>query len=131
LKSALEQAVELLGFEGRLVVITYHSLEDRIVKQFMAAEARDCICPPEAPACVCKHHARVKPVNKKVITPSLAEIRSNTRSRSAKLRIAERLMNRNEKFLSIGKRVFLIEVRNSGWRKQSVHRNLQREVIEM
>ena len=133
LKSALEQVVELLGFEGRLVVITYHSLEDRVVKQFMAEEARDCVCPPEAPVCVCKHKARVKLVNRKVITPSLAEIRSNPRSRSAKLRVAERLISRNEKFLSIGKHVFLIEVKNSAWRKQSVHRrqNLQREVIKM
>jgi 16S rRNA (cytosine1402-N4)-methyltransferase len=78
LKSALEQTIDLLGFEGRLVVISYHSLEDRIVKQFMQREARG-------------QNARLMLVNKKVITPSLAEVQFNPRSRSAKLRAAERI----------------------------------------
>ena len=131
LKSALSQAVGLLGYEGRLAVITYHSLEDRIVKQLLFEESRDCICPPETPVCVCKHKARIKLVNKKVITPELAEIRHNPRSRSAKLRIAERFMKRNEKFVSIGKYCVLTEVKSSGWRKSSVRRNLQKEVLTM
>ena len=90
LESTLRQAVDLLGYEGRLVVITYHSLEDRIVKQFMQRESKDCICPPEAMVCNCRHKAALKLINKKVITPSVEEISRNPRSRSAKLRIAER-----------------------------------------
>jgi 16S rRNA (cytosine1402-N4)-methyltransferase len=78
LQSALGQAVALLGLGGRLVVISYHSLEDRIVKQFMRGEAGG-------------EEARLKLVNKKVITPSLAEVQFNPRSRSAKLRAAERI----------------------------------------
>jgi 16S rRNA (cytosine1402-N4)-methyltransferase len=78
LKSALEQAVDLLGLGGRLVVISYHSLEDRIVKQFMQAEASG-------------QNPNFRLVNKKVITPSPAEIQFNPRSRSAKLRAAERI----------------------------------------
>ena len=78
LKSALEQAVDLLGFGGRLVVISYHSLEDRIVKQFTHQQAiGDDAC--------------LRLINKKVITPSLAEVHYNPRSRSAKLRAAERI----------------------------------------
>ena len=116
LKSALKQALSLLGHEGRLVVISYHSLEDRIVKQFIAEESRDCICPPELPVCVCKHKAQLKAVNKKVITPSPAEVRANPRSRSAKLRIAERIIRQNEKFITLGKSCVLIEVKNKEWR---------------
>lgn len=93
LKDVLKQAVDLLGYEGKLVVISYHSLEDRIVKQFMAREASDCICPPEAPACTCSHVKKLKLLNKKVITPSEDEIKHNPRSRSAKLRAAERVIN--------------------------------------
>jgi len=89
LKSALEQALELLGFEGRLVVISYHSLEDRIVKEFMRRESKDCICPPALPVCVCHHKARLRLVTKKVVTPSPEEIKLNSRSRSARLRVAE------------------------------------------
>ena len=78
LKSALEQAIGILGFGGRLVVISYHSLEDRIVKQFMQWESS-------------VEKARLRLINKKVITPSLAEVQFNPRSRSAKLRAAERI----------------------------------------
>lgn len=94
LDSALKQAVNLLDFDGRLVVISYHSLEDRIVKRFMQREAKDCICPPETPTCVCGHKARLGLINEKVITPSPAEIQANPRSRSAKLRAAERIRDR-------------------------------------
>jgi len=87
LQSALEQAIELLGFGGRLVVISYHSLEDRIVKRFMRREASG-------------EKACLRLVNKKVITPSLAEVRLNPRSRSAKLRAAERITEPDEQFAS-------------------------------
>jgi 16S rRNA (cytosine1402-N4)-methyltransferase len=130
LKSALFQAVNLLGFEGRIAVITYHSLEDRIVKQFFAEESRDCICSPETPICICRHKARLKLINKKVITPELSEMKHNPRSRSAKLRVAERVMRNNEKFVSAGKYYVLTET-NTGWRKTSVRRNLQKEVLTM
>ena len=96
LESALKQAVNLLGFEGRLVVISYHSLEDRIVKRFLKQESSDCICPPQAMVCTCHHTARLRLMNKKVITPSEEEIRMNPRSRSARLRVAERVVTREE-----------------------------------
>ncbi|HUV44401.1 MAG TPA: 16S rRNA (cytosine(1402)-N(4))-methyltransferase RsmH [Dehalococcoidales bacterium] len=96
LESVLEQAVGLLGFEGRLAVISYHSLEDRIVKRFMQRESRDCICPPGIPRCVCGHTASIRMVNRKVIRPSPDEVQLNPRSRSARLRVAERLAAREE-----------------------------------
>ena len=96
LESALKQAVDLLGFDGRLVVISYHSLEDRIVKRFMKRESSDCICPPEAMVCTCHHTARLRLVNKKVVTPSGEEVRLNPRSRSARLRAVERVVTRQE-----------------------------------
>jgi 16S rRNA (cytosine1402-N4)-methyltransferase len=91
LEAALGQAVEVLGQGGRLVVIAYHSLEDRIVKQFVRRESRDCICPPEAPACTCGHRSSLREVTKRTVRPSAAEIAENRRSRSARLRAAEKL----------------------------------------
>ena len=91
LKDVLKQAVDVLGFEGRLVVISYHSLEDRIVKQFMQREAATCVCPPEVPECVCHHQATLKILSRKVLKPSPLEVRRNPRSRSARLRAAERI----------------------------------------
>jgi 16S rRNA (cytosine1402-N4)-methyltransferase len=73
------------------VVISYHSLEDRIVKQFFAREARDCICPPEQLVCSCGHKATLRLVTRGVLTPSPAEVARNPRARSAKLRAAERM----------------------------------------
>jgi 16S rRNA (cytosine1402-N4)-methyltransferase len=91
LADALPWAHGLLGFGSRLVVISYHSLEDRIVKQFIARESRDCLCPPSQPVCTCGHKATLKPVTRGALTPSREEIAANPRSRSAKLRAAERL----------------------------------------
>jgi len=91
LADALPWAHGLLGFGSRLVVISYHSLEDRIVKQFIARESRDCLCPPSQPVCTCGHKATLKPVTRGALTPAREEIAANPRSRSAKLRAAERL----------------------------------------
>jgi 16S rRNA (cytosine1402-N4)-methyltransferase len=91
LSAALKQTINCLDRGGRLVVLSYHSLEDRIVKQFMLTESKGCICPPSIPVCQCGHMASLKIITRKVITPSLDEIKSNPRSRSAKLRVAERL----------------------------------------
>ncbi len=91
LEAALPQAVRLLAPGGRLAVISFHSLEDRIVKTFFRNESRDCICPPEIPQCICGHRATLRIVTKKPITPSPREVSANPRARSAKLRVAERL----------------------------------------
>lgn len=91
LKKFLEQAVEILAHKGRLAVISFHSLEDRIVKQFFQRESRDCVCPPDFPKCVCAHKRRLKIITKKPIVPGEKEIRENPRARSAKLRIAEKI----------------------------------------
>jgi 16S rRNA (cytosine1402-N4)-methyltransferase len=91
LKSALGQAVGLLGFGGRLAVISFHSLEDRIVKEFLSREAKGCICPPETPVCTCGHTPRLRLVSKGVIKPTMDEIKANPRSRSARMRVAERI----------------------------------------
>lgn len=87
----LKQAVELLVRGGRLVVISYHSLEDRVVKEFLRLESKDCICPPERLVCNCGHKATLRLLNKKVITPSPVEVMVNQRSRSARMRVAERV----------------------------------------
>jgi 16S rRNA (cytosine1402-N4)-methyltransferase len=72
-------------------VISFHSLEDRIVKDAFRTAARDCVCPPGLPECRCGHHASVRLVTRKPATPTAAEIAANPRARSAKLRVAERL----------------------------------------
>lgn len=91
LETALKQVANILFLGGRLVVISFHSLEDRLVKHYMRQESRDCICPPRTPVCMCGHKATFKLITKKVITPSPAEILANPRSRSARMRVAERV----------------------------------------
>lgn len=74
---------------GRMAIIAFHSLEDRIVKMFMRREATDCLCPPQTPVCICGHKARLRILTRKPLVPSAQEIASNPRARSAKLRAAE------------------------------------------
>jgi len=90
-ESVLPQAIQALAPSGRLAVIAFHSLEDRIVKQYFRRESRDCVCPPEQPVCTCTHRASIREVNRHPLEASEAEIRDNPRSRSAKLRIVEKL----------------------------------------
>nr|MDQ2714474.1 16S rRNA (cytosine(1402)-N(4))-methyltransferase RsmH [Chloroflexota bacterium] len=74
---------------GRMVIIAFHSLEDRIVKEFTRREATDCLCPPRVPVCVCGHKARLRILTPRPLTPTAQEIATNPRSRSAKMRAAE------------------------------------------
>lgn len=90
LSQALVQARNLLRPQGRLAIIAFHSLEDRLVKRFYQQESRDCLCPPEMPVCVCGHRATLRVLTSKPVRPTAGEIAQNPRSRSARLRIAER-----------------------------------------
>jgi 16S rRNA (cytosine1402-N4)-methyltransferase len=91
LEEALPQALSLLKPGGVLAVITFHSLEDRIVKHYFRQESRDCICPPHTPICTCGHRAQIKEIHRKGLTPSPDEIIRNPRSRSARLRAVRKL----------------------------------------
>ena len=91
LKTAVNDFIDCLRSGGRLAIITFHSLEDRIVKQAFAEMAKGCICPKELPVCVCGRKPRIRLVSRKPILPSEEEIKNNPRSKSAKLRIAEKL----------------------------------------
>ena len=91
LTTGLDAAFSILKPGGRLAVITFHSLEDRLVKKKMAAWCEGCTCPPEFPICVCHKKPQAKLINKKVIEASPREVNENPRSRSAKLRICEKL----------------------------------------
>ncbi len=91
LERMLPQAVDLLAPGGRLAVIAFHSLEDRIVKEYMRREASGCLCPPAAPVCTCGHRPKLRLVTRRPIQPSAEECARNPRSRSARMRVAERL----------------------------------------
>jgi len=91
LEIGLEQAVSLLAGGGRLAVISFHSLEDRVVKHFLRQESKDCICPPERPMCTCGHKAQLRLLTQRPIQAQEAEVQANPRARSARLRVAERL----------------------------------------
>jgi 16S rRNA (cytosine1402-N4)-methyltransferase len=90
-EEALPQAVDVLAPGGRLVVISFHSLEDRLVKRFLRRESRDCVCAPESPVCTCDHRATLRLISRKPIRPTADEIAVNPRARSARLRVAERI----------------------------------------
>lgn len=91
LASALPQAVKLLRPQGRLVALSYHSLEDGLVKDFLRRESSWCLCPPQVPQCVCGHSPSLRTITKDPISPTDEETKANPRSRSAKMRVAEKL----------------------------------------
>ncbi len=91
IEKALPLAMQALAPGGRLAVIAFHSLEDRLVKQYMRRESQDCICPPRQPICTCGHKASLVEINRHPIRPEEAEEISNRRARSARLRVAEKL----------------------------------------
>ena len=91
IETVIPQAVSLLKPGGRLAVISFHSLEDRIVKEYFRHESTDCICPPRQPVCTCGHKASIKEINRKPIIADETEKQANSRARSAKLRVAEKL----------------------------------------
>jgi 16S rRNA (cytosine1402-N4)-methyltransferase len=129
LGTALSQAVKLLGFEGRLAVISYHSLEDRIVKQFMRREASGCICPPETPKCVCGHTPTIRLLTRRVMVPGETEVRANPRSRSARLRVAERIVDEEEHYGLIKSLCSSVEIRANAWRQPALLKRVRQLFI--
>lgn len=91
LEKTLEKVIDHLDIDGRLCVISFHSLEDRIVKNTFNDLAKDCICPPELPVCVCNHKAKIKIITKKPIVAKKEELDKNSRAKSAKLRVCQRI----------------------------------------
>lgn len=91
IEAVLPEAVDVLASGGRLAVIAFHSLEDRLVKQFFRRESTDCICPPRIPICVCGHKASIQELTRRPVRPGEAEVQSNPRARSARLRVAQKL----------------------------------------
>ena len=92
LETVLPQVLEEIEIGGRIAIISFHSLEDRIVKQFFQKEAKDCICGPEVPVCVCGHQKRLEIITKKPIIAREEEVLENPRARSGKLRVAKRIL---------------------------------------
>lgn len=92
LKSSLEMAFQYLKKGGRMVVISYHSLEDRIVKEFFRYKSLDCVCPDDLPECVCDKVSEMKTMTRRIVKPGEDEIRRNSRARSARLRAAEKIV---------------------------------------
>ena len=90
-EKVLPMAVQALAPGGRLAIISFHSLEDRLVKDFFRLESKDCICPPPQPVCTCGHKASIQVITRRPITPTEEEIKRNSRARSAKLRVAEKV----------------------------------------
>jgi 16S rRNA (cytosine1402-N4)-methyltransferase len=134
LESALRQAISLLGINGRLVVISYHSLEDRIVKRFLQQAAKDCICPPSILTCICGHQASLRPISKKIITPTLAEVNANPRSRSAKLRVAEHVTSQDQQLFyhDIAESLsFPSGIEAKGWRRPALVEKLRRTFVAL
>ena len=95
--------IDFLNPGGRLSIITFHSLEDRIVKTDLAEFAKGCTCPPDFPVCVCGKTPDVKLTPRKPILPSEREVEENPRARSAKLRVAEKLKDPTQSFCEIGR----------------------------
>ena len=91
IEKGLRAAIAVLASGGRVGVVSFHSLEDKIAKNLFNVEATDCICPPQAPVCICGHRRSVRVITRKPITPTETEVGENPRSRSAKLRVAEKL----------------------------------------
>jgi 16S rRNA (cytosine1402-N4)-methyltransferase len=91
LQEGLRLALGLLAPGGRIAVIAFHSLEDRIVKEYFRRESRDCLCPPGQPVCTCGHRASLRILTRKPVRPEEGEVQANPRARSARLRVAERL----------------------------------------
>jgi 16S rRNA (cytosine1402-N4)-methyltransferase len=91
IQEVMPQAVDALASGGRLAIISFHSLEDRLVKQYFRRESRDCVCPPEQPVCTCGHKATIRELTRHPITAGEAEIQENPRARSARLRVVEKL----------------------------------------
>jgi 16S rRNA (cytosine1402-N4)-methyltransferase len=91
LERVLPMAMDALASGGRLAVIAFHSLEDRIIKNFLRRESTNCICPPKQPVCTCEHEASLRLVTRRPIRPEESEIKTNPRARSSRLRIAEKI----------------------------------------
>jgi 16S rRNA (cytosine1402-N4)-methyltransferase len=91
IEAGLQAALMTLKPGGRMATISFHSLEDRLVKSFFNVESKDCICPPQQPVCTCGHRATLRIITRRPVRPSEVEVAANPRARSAKLRVAEKL----------------------------------------
>src|SRR5260221_2071924 len=91
IEQGLKAALEILNPGGRMATISFHSLEDRLVKSFFIVESKDCICPPQQPVCTCGHRASLRIITKHVVRPSAEEVAANPRARSSRLRVAQKI----------------------------------------